>query len=160
MNNPKFLFLILISLLLANCSKDDGPSGEVNEEFGTIKGVLTITEGLENVSVTIVTTTNPGSNITYLNTDDNYTQGPEETLQDVSVHNFETSDDASNLNLGVDFQTEQMTSNAHVEYTYEVFLNGNKKYSEKFEIDALAGQHMLGWNTKEGMVIDNVVTSN
>ena len=64
------------------------------------------------------------------------------------------------INLGVDFQTEQMTSNAHVEYTYEVFLNGNKKYSEKFEIDALAGQHMLGWNTKEGMVIDNVVTSN
>ena len=147
----KFSFVIVAALtLLVSCSSDDDGGGPV--EFGTITAVITITQGLDDFSIDFESTTFPASSqITYINTGEQYVTGPSNVVQNTPAHTFETTNDASNLNIAFLPTASDVNEEMAIAYKVEFFVNGDKQEERNFTNTIGKISHSFLWSNVNGL---------
>ncbi len=148
----RFKILVAITLLLSACSNDDTDTPVV-DEFGTIKAVVTITEGIENFDINFVTSASPASSrITYENTGEKYENGPSDVEQADTKHTFTTTSDASNIGFSFLVLSSDQVTKFDLSYKIEVFFNDNIRETKTYDQNTKGFDHTFGWGTKNGLV--------
>lgn len=144
-------YLLLSLILIASCSKDDN-GNPTTEKFGTIKAVVTYQGDMVSTILDIKSTSGPAdSDITYINTGETYKEGPEST-QAVKTHTFQTTDKASNLNIGLSVNSDPGDLTLNHSYTIEYYFNGSLKDSQNVTRNNKGYIHLWSWNTTDGLV--------
>lgn len=147
----KFTLVSIFALItLVSCSSDDDGGGSV--EFGTITAVVTITEGINDFTIDFESTTFPAaSRITYKNTGEEYETGPSDVVQNTSVHTFETTEDASNLNIAFLPTAADVNEEKAIAYKVEFFVNGDMKEERTFSSTIGKISHSFLWSNINGL---------
>ena len=152
MKNLKFLSLIILvlSTSFSSCIDDDEPATDF-VEFGEIDIRIEINQGSEELIKTLGATAVPSNVvITYLNNGEEFTSGPEVTVQGNRQHNLRTRNgDASSLNVGF----QGIVPNGEeidVAYVIIVNFNSNRAVEQSFEFRSSGFVHSFEWSTLNG----------